>query len=195
MKIVFLGWGSLIWNSNGLSIKGDWQRGGPALPIEFSRISKDRRLTLVIDEVNGVDVITRYALSSRTDVKEAVEDLRIRECTSQDFIGFLDLTERTTDSTRSLITKQIRDWAMEAGIDAVIWTALTPNFEQKTGKQFSVDRAVTYLQGLSGADRENAFDYIRKAPEEVNTPLRKRFQRSTQNCTLNKANSRLTLGK
>lgn len=67
MRIAILGWGSLIWNPNGLPIRGDWQRGGPVLPIEFSRISSDERLTLVIDEQNGINVTTRYALSARTN--------------------------------------------------------------------------------------------------------------------------------
>jgi hypothetical protein len=64
MRIAILGWGSLIWKPNGLPMSGDWKRGGPVLPIEFSRVSSDGRLTLVIDEQYGVDVITRYVLSS-----------------------------------------------------------------------------------------------------------------------------------
>ena len=50
MKIAILGWGSLIWNQNGLPVKGQWKKNGPVLPIEFSRVSRDGRLTLVIDE-------------------------------------------------------------------------------------------------------------------------------------------------
>lgn len=60
MNITILGWGSLIWDQRDLPISGDWQLGGPALPIEFSRISRDGRLTLVIDECNGVAVSTSY---------------------------------------------------------------------------------------------------------------------------------------
>lgn len=40
MRISILGWGSLIWDWRHLPITGDWQRGGPVLPIEFSRISR-----------------------------------------------------------------------------------------------------------------------------------------------------------
>lgn len=51
MKIACLGWGSLIWNPGDLKIKTeDWFSGGPILPIEFVRISTDKRVTLVIDE-------------------------------------------------------------------------------------------------------------------------------------------------
>lgn len=173
MKIVILGWGSLIWNPNGLPVTGDWQIGGPVLPIEFSRVSKDGRLTLVIDEADGMGVSTRYALSSRTNEKDAVEDLRRREGTVQTCIGFVDLVKGTMEPTQSSITNRIRDWANKAGIDAVVWTALTTNFDQKTGEQFSVERALAYLRGLRGTDLERALEYIRKAPEEVDTPLRK----------------------
>lgn len=81
MRIVLLGWGSLLWSPDGLPVTGDWQQGGPVLPIEFSRISSDGRLTLVIDEANGTEIVTHYTLSSRTNVKDAIEDLRKREDT------------------------------------------------------------------------------------------------------------------
>ena len=48
MKIVYLGWGSLIWNTKGLKTKGEWQNDGPLLPVEFARVSRDGRLTLVL---------------------------------------------------------------------------------------------------------------------------------------------------
>lgn len=64
LKIVILGWGSLIWNPRGLPREGPWEEGGPSFPIEFSRVSNDCRLTLVIDPVNGAQVMTRYIQES-----------------------------------------------------------------------------------------------------------------------------------
>ena len=55
--------GSLIWNKGKLRLTTNWTDGGPVLPIEFSQISDDWRLTLVIDERHEVDVPTRYAFS------------------------------------------------------------------------------------------------------------------------------------
>jgi hypothetical protein len=52
-----------------------WMRGGPILPIEFSRISGGERLTLVIDEECGTRVPTRYALSADINVTSARESL------------------------------------------------------------------------------------------------------------------------
>jgi hypothetical protein len=45
--IVCLGWGSLIWNPKDLPVE-DWHGDGPALPVEFARISRGGRLTLVV---------------------------------------------------------------------------------------------------------------------------------------------------
>ena len=64
MNIAILGWGSLVPDPRGLPIAGGWHQGGPILPIEFSRISKDGQragcLTLVIDEAHGSEVAPCY---------------------------------------------------------------------------------------------------------------------------------------
>ena len=81
MKIVILGWGSLVWDPRQLPLKTAWKLHGPKLPIEFSRVSRDARLTLVIDPDNGTEVPTRFALSTRTEMPDAIADLRDREGT------------------------------------------------------------------------------------------------------------------
>lgn len=96
MNIAILGWGSLIWDKRDLPIVGDWQAGGPVLPIEFSRVSGDGRLTLVIDEQNGADVTTRYARSERVNLSEAVASLQKRENNPpKERIGFVNLVSNT----------------------------------------------------------------------------------------------------
>ena len=64
-----------------------------------------------------------------------------------------------------------------AGYDAAIWTALTSNFDDwgKGGEPFSVSAALQYLETLEKDDRAKftrALAYIRKAPPEVETPVR-----------------------
>ena len=55
MSTAILGWGSLIWDPRDLQQHiGPWLKLGPVLPIESSRVSSGRWLTLVIDDENGV---------------------------------------------------------------------------------------------------------------------------------------------
>jgi hypothetical protein len=180
MKIAILGWGSLVWDPRGLPIKGDWEKSGPILPLEFSRVSKDARLTLVIDLDNGEHVASRYIESSRTKLNDAIADLRDREGTVWQHIGFVNLTDRTT--SQKMCPKQadvfecILKWCKKSTYEAVIWTALQSQFQSETGKGFSVENAIEYLQGLPKTARDNALYYIERAPAEVTTPLRRRVK-------------------
>jgi hypothetical protein len=71
----------------------------------------------------------------------------------------------------------IQAWldAIEPKIDAVIWTDLENNFEAEgTGSRpFSVADALIYLKGLSPEARSKAAEYIWRAPDFVQTKLRK----------------------
>jgi hypothetical protein len=168
MKIAFLGWGSLIWDQRELSTQGEWQKGGPVLSIEFSRISGDGRLTLVIDEQNGVPVQTRYAQSASDRLDQAIEDLRKREGTSKSMIGVVSQTINIAKSG----FETIKAWAVDNKWDAVIWTGLPSNFEDIKHVPFTVENGLTYLSGLVGEERAKAREYIERAPQEVNTRLR-----------------------
>ena len=98
MKIAILGWGSLVWDPGSLSqLCGLFEQGGPTLRIEFSRVSEDGRLTLVIDRNNGADVPTRVSISTRSILDDAVTDVWIREMR---FLGERNVAEqRSKDGT------------------------------------------------------------------------------------------------
>lgn len=168
MKIAILGWGSLIWDQRDLPTLGVWQKGGPVLPIEFSRISSDGRLTLVIDEKNGVPVKTRYVESGSGTLGKAIEDLRKREGTSKSMIG---VASKTINNAKAG-SDSIKAWDAENKWDGVIWTGLPSNFEDIINVPFTVENGLTYLKGLAGEKRAKAWEYIERAPEEVVTPLR-----------------------
>ena len=179
MRIAVLGWGSLVWDPRALHLAGGWQKGGPVLPIEFSRVSDDGRLTLVIDERDGTDVPTRYAHSSLADLDLAITDLQEREGTpNRDRIGFADILHDHNCARAQLkhprACRRIQAWAEEKQFDAVIWTAIGPRFREKTGEPFSVDAAVGYLARLPEQTKALALDYIRNAPWDLETPVRKK---------------------
>jgi hypothetical protein len=176
MPIAILGWGSLIWDPRDLPRESPWSRGGPELKIEFSRISRDARLTLVIDPVAGAPVVTRYALSPRTLIADAVEDLARREGTVRKWIGYVDL-ERDESSPRGTsqdaeVTQILKRWCREKKFNGAVWTALSPNFLEETGRAFTTENALAYLSGLPKGARAVALHYIDSAPDEVATPVR-----------------------
>lgn len=173
MKIAILAWGSLIWDQRELPTIGDWQKGGPVLPIEFSRISGDRRLTLVIDEENGVPVQTRYAQSGSGTLNQAIEDLRKREDTSKSMIG---VASKTINNAKAG-SDAIKAWDPDHKWDAVIWTGLPSNFDDKEHVPFTVENGLVYLSGLIGVEKDKARIYIERAPEEVITPLRRALEK------------------
>jgi hypothetical protein len=179
MRVAILGWGSLIWDARNLRIAGVWQAGGPVLPIEFSRVSSDGRLTLVIDPLHGVPVTTRFAASEFTNLNKAIANLREREGTRSEWIGFVNIVNDTVSeyaqSQHPAACDAIRDWARANEWQAVIWTALISNFESEGRPPFSIPAAVDYVHGLDGKTRTRAIEYLQRAPEEVDTPTRRQL--------------------
>ncbi len=173
MTIVILGWGSLIWDPRGLPREGTWLHPGPVLPIEFSRISSDARLTLVIDPSQQEGLPTRYVLSPRADINDAIADLKNREGTTARNIGFIDLPHNRRHGASESIAQSIQEWALTAEIEGVVWTDLQSNFEEETGNPFSLESGERYLRALPKTAAEKARKYINNAPPEVNTPLRR----------------------
>jgi hypothetical protein len=186
MRIAILGWGSLVWDPRNLPIVGEWQPGGPVLCIEFSRISDDDRLTLVIDERNGTAVPTRFAVSEKADLELAITDLQEREgITNRDRIGVFErqqgFTSKRAQMKHPKACEKIRAWAENEQFDAVIWTALGPQFFDRICVAFSPAAAVRYVDELKAESRAKAFEYIRKAPLEIDTPVRRLFNQNHPN--------------
>lgn len=179
MRIAVLAWGSLVWDRRDLTLAGPFKPTGPSLPLEFSRVSRDRRLTLVIDEDRGTPCTTYVAPSIHGDLDQAIANLRMREgMPAPDGVGFIDTHDRTRSDTawerhpRAMIT--IESWAMRNGYRAAIWTALGSNFHEPdmAGVSFSVENAIAYLAALERERLDNALQYFRKAPPEIQCPLR-----------------------
>ena len=184
VKSVLLAWGSLVWDPRDLKTAAPFAADGPLLPIEFCRISKDGRLTLAIDESFGAICKTYSAPTAYDSLDEAIENLRLREgMTGAGAVGFVEpASGRQSDVAaerhpEALAT--ISAWAASKGYDAAIWTALKSNFDEwdKGGEPFSVSAAIQYLETLEAEDPAKfaaALAYIRKAPPEIETPVRER---------------------
>ena len=180
MKIAIIAWGSLVCDPRTLRIKGEWRNQGPRLQVEFSRVSKDGRLTLVVDDNDGVEVQTYCVQSFRSDLGDAIADLRDREGTIRKRIGFVEANNGNCSisefSDQIDISKEMLAWCKDLGFEAAVWTALPPQFEEQTKMVFSVDNAIAYLNGLPLSARKNALEYIEKAPKEIVTPVRQKIE-------------------
>jgi hypothetical protein len=182
VKSVVLAWGSLVWDPRDLKIASKFVANGPLLPIEFCRISDDGRLTLAIDETFGALCKTYSAPSALESLEAARDDLCEREgMADARAIGFVEPASDTQSDfaaqSHPQVIATIAAWAESLGYDAAIWTALTSNFDEwgKGGELFSVSAALQYLETLEGEDPAKfaqALAYIRKAPPEVETPVR-----------------------
>ena len=176
--IAILGWGSLLWDARPDfdALHGPWWDDGPILKIEFSRISKSRSgaLTLVLDPVNGAPSQVAYCLSKRSNLLQAVEDLRLREGTTPKNIGFVE-TNGTKYSCNPESVDSITAWAFARKLGGVVWTDLPSNFGKVTRKTFSPQKAIAYLDALDDEGAKAALEYIRKAPRSIRTPLREAY--------------------
>jgi hypothetical protein len=182
VKSVVLAWGSLVWDPGALQTTGKFTANGPLLPIEFCRVSDDGRLTLAIDESFGALCKTYSAPSALENLDAARDDLCLREgMADARTVGFVEpASGKQSDlavENHPQVVATIAAWTESLGYDAAIWTALASNFDAwgKGGEPFSVSAALQYLETLEREDPAKfaqALAYIRKAPPEVETPVR-----------------------
>ena len=179
MKIIYLAWGSLLWNHKNLKLKSNWKKSPIHLPLNFSRVSDKGkgRLTLVIDNKTGVENNIYYAETKSSDLNKAINNLKIREKTSKSLIGYINLKEnsyRTQLLTHDNI-KKITKFAQINGFDAVIWTDIPPNFEQIFDKKFSKEIGLKYIDNKRNDTKmyNKILEYIflSKVYGKIKTPL------------------------
>lgn len=171
-KIVFLGWGSLVWDPRELRTNGCWKKDGPYLPIEFAKISRDKRLTLVLYPNTAKEAQTLWAFASCNSLKDAIRNLACRERTDSANIGFIDVVGGKSKSNFKELVPKIKSWALNKQLDAVIWTDLKSDFEEKTKQYLNPENVVKYLRGLDSQDFHNAEKYVRNAPLQIRTSIR-----------------------
>ena len=170
--IACLGWGSLVWDLDGLPVEklggdvpvplwtrcaegevGDWKPDGPTVTVEFVRQSQNGRLTLALYAA-AEPVPSLWARMTVDTMKAAVEALATREGSK-------------SNGKRKPLSKPERDigcwsrgqadpkdipglgvWAIGQDIEHVIWTALGPKFCNLPVAP-TEDQAVAYLRKLS----------------------------------------------
>ena len=157
-----------------------WNDDGPSLPIEYARISRGNRLTLVLyDKAEPISTLWSIMLTNKLDV--AKENLRIREgMNSTRQIGFVDLVrDQHSDFSDTKDIAAVTEWARSKSIDAVIWTGLKSNFESKLYEIYggqrrpvNIENINWFLNKLSSKEFNNVKDYILSTPKSTITGLR-----------------------
>ena len=173
LRIVCLGWGSLVWDPRELPIRPGWLTDGPLTPVEFVRQSFDGRITLVV-EPNARPLAVLWAEMITLELPKATEALCAREGIQpkncQKYIG--------SWVRGALPPRHIRDlptWAEAREIDAVVWTALRPRFDRKDAIP-SCDEVIGYLSTLKDPVRAQAKKYVERAPRQIQTEYRRRIE-------------------
>jgi hypothetical protein len=67
----------------------------------------------------------------------------------------------------------IREWATQRALDAVVWTALPPKFEQTEGRVPKAEEVIGFLRRLPHEKRRHAEEYVRRAPLQIDTEYRR----------------------
>ena len=169
--IACLGWGSLVWDARELPIHRQWFMDGPIVKVEFLRQSQDKRITLVI-HASAEPVRSLWALMVVRTIDEAKRALAARERIIDNNMNEHIGCWSRGDADRACIN-EIGAWATSRGIEHVVWTALPPKFNGTSDICPTPEDVVTHLQKLRGPERDNAENYIRRTPAQIDTPYRK----------------------
>ena len=175
MRIVCLGWGSPTWNPRTLPVRGNWLHDGPFARVEFSRQSRDGRITLILDrEADPVRLL--WVPVDVSDLQAAKRALRDREgIVAKDWerlIGVWQLGDGPAEMISDLPT-----WVEGRGVDAVVWTALGPKFG-KAYRRPAAQEVLDHLSSLAGMQRATAEMYVRCTPPQIDTQYRRQIERS-----------------
>jgi 2-succinyl-5-enolpyruvyl-6-hydroxy-3-cyclohexene-1-carboxylate synthase len=149
------------------------------LPIEFARISSDERLTLVIHP-DSEEQTTYWAVSEYDNVRGAILNLMGRERCREEEIASMGTVDEIGED---VVKTKIKEWLKnKAGVvQAAVWTNLTSNWPKKGRPEFTVEDAVRYLEEIEQRQQESteilkrAREYVRNAPEQIQTQVRKRM--------------------
>jgi hypothetical protein len=181
LRIGCLAWGSLLWDPRTLPRAGDFKHDGPPLPIEFSRVSLDGRVTLVIDPT-AREVQTYWVPLAVDSLSEAVEALGRREKISRElhprWVGLQTRSDRSLDAgeTDAATRERVASWLGSQALDAVVWTALPSRGPQGESIRPKFEILLDHLESLEGEARSRAEEYIRRTPLGVRTSHRQRFE-------------------
>ncbi len=177
-RFACIGWGSLLWDPRSLPMATPFADDGPRLPIEFSRVASDGRVTLVIDPA-AEPMATYWTELNCATIDEATLALgrreRIKPERFSEWIGAEGGGGDSRGEASYATRKVMRSWMQAQELDGVVWTALPARCPGGEFAHPSLHRLLEHIRGLKGEALSRAEEYIRRAPSAVATPRRARF--------------------
>lgn len=170
MNIVCIAWGSLLWKPGPLKLASGWHPGGPLLPLEFARDSDDSAEVALVLCPGAAPMPTYWAYVDAPDLASARAMLAAREKVAPghpEWIGTIPAADGA--ATRP----DIAAWLASRHVDAAVWTALPPKFDNTEGRMPSAQEVVARLEGMTGDTREAAQFYVRRTPAHIDTRYRR----------------------
>jgi hypothetical protein len=82
----------------------------------------------------------------------------------------------TTDEVQGEIQQIIQNWAKSLELNAVIWTNIPAKFDGNDNVEPTVEEAIEYINSLDINKRTLAEEYVRKAPKQIDTEFRRKFE-------------------
>lgn len=176
MKIACLAWGSLVWDPRTLPHVAPFREDGPPLPIEFSRVSLDGRVTLVVDL--GAPLLQTFWVPLEVgSLDEAIGALGIREKIVSDRRGeWVGSHSLGGAPVANGLMPGIDGWLSERSLDALVWTALPTRTPEGEEALPPLEVLVAHLESLSDESLARAEQYVRRTPRSIRTPHRARFE-------------------
>jgi hypothetical protein len=168
MNVAVIGWGSLIWDPRELAKRSRWHRSGPRLPIEFARVSKDRRLTLVLHAPSKPQQ-AYWACSTLASVQATRSNLAAREKAPIEWIH--TATRGEPSDPASSVEVAVCAWLRaQPDLDAAVWTGLPATLD---GPDL-VAQSVAHVASLRAVPNvyARAREYVVRAPGQIQTVVR-----------------------
>jgi len=98
-----------------------------------------------------------------------------REKTLKGAISYVNLPKKKyrIRNTSPKIAQQLVMWALKEGLDVIIWTDLSTNWEKVRDKKYTVDDAIKYFKSTPVPTQMKIFDYVYGANQvgKITTPF------------------------
>lgn len=166
----------------------------------MKRLGKQRKRDLSIED-HLKAAVDKVATGKKSDAEIAEEELYDLVTNDPDlsqimskygakrgavirYIGLIDIESGFVRSKWPSVTDVIKAWAKQHDFKAIVWTDLPSNFVEKKNRPFTVANAIIHLRELSICSIKKAQEYVRKAPSEIDTPLRRALAHDSWWCSL-----------